>query len=36
VTVVDGKPEGKAEPTRVDGILLTLGREFDTKDKEKK
>jgi NADH-quinone oxidoreductase subunit E len=26
VTVVDGKPEGKVEPTRVDGILLSFGR----------
>jgi len=26
VTVVDGKPEGKVEPTRVDGILLAFQR----------
>jgi NADH-quinone oxidoreductase subunit E len=36
VTVVDGKPESKVEPTRVDGILLGFGREFGTKDKAKK
>ena len=27
VTVVDDKPEGKVEPTRVDGILLAFERE---------
>ena len=27
VTVVDGKPEAKAEPTRVDGLLLSFGHE---------
>lgn len=27
VTVVDGKAEAKVEPSRVDGILLALGRE---------
>jgi NADH-quinone oxidoreductase subunit E len=27
VTVVDDKPEGKVEPTKVDGILLAFGRE---------
>ena len=32
VTVVDDKPEGKVEPTRVDGILLAFKRE---KEKEK-
>ena len=32
VTVVDGKPEGKVEPTRVDGILLA----FEQKRKERK
>lgn len=36
VTVVDGKPESRVEPTRVDGILLGFGREFEIKDKEKK
>jgi NADH-quinone oxidoreductase subunit E len=25
VSVVDGKAEGKVEPTRVDGLLLALG-----------
>jgi len=35
VTVVDGKPEGSVEPTRVDGILLGFGREYKTKDTEK-
>ncbi len=34
VSVVDGKPEGQAEPTRVDGILLALGRDIGIKDKE--
>ncbi len=33
VTVVDGKPEGKVEPTRVDGILLSFGIEVEKKDK---
>ena len=27
VTVVDGKPEAKADPTRVDGLLLSFGHE---------
>lgn len=36
VTVVDGNPAGGVEPTKVDGILLGFGREFETKDKEKK
>jgi NADH-quinone oxidoreductase subunit E len=36
VTVVDGKPEGKVEPTRVDGILLAFGYNQEAKDKEKK
>jgi len=27
VTVVDDKPEGQVEPTKVDGILLAFGRE---------
>jgi NADH-quinone oxidoreductase subunit E len=35
VTVVDNKPEGKVEPTRVDGILLAFGYDHITKDKEK-
>jgi NADH:ubiquinone oxidoreductase subunit E len=35
VTVVDGKPEGRVEPTRVDGILLAFGYEHKTKDKVK-
>ena len=35
VTVVDGKPEAQVEPTKVDGLLLALGHEVDTKDKEK-
>jgi NADH-quinone oxidoreductase subunit E len=35
VTVVDSKPEGKVEPTRVDGILLGFEREREAKGKEK-
>jgi len=35
VTVVDKKPEGQVEPTRVDGILLGFGYEQGTKGKEK-
>ena len=35
VTVVDNKPEGKVEPTRVDGILLAFGHDYTAKDKEK-
>ena len=37
VTTVDNKPEGRAEPTRVDGILLAFEqeRERETKDKKK-
>jgi NADH-quinone oxidoreductase subunit E len=35
VTVVDGKPEARVEPTRVDGLLLAFERERDTKDKNK-
>jgi NADH-quinone oxidoreductase subunit E len=34
VTVVDDKPEGKVEPTRVDGILLAFEQERETKNKE--
>jgi NADH-quinone oxidoreductase subunit E len=33
VTVVDAKPQGKVEPTKVDGILLAF--EQERKDKEK-
>ncbi len=36
VTVVDGNPAGGMEPTKVDGILLGFGREYGTKEKEKK
>jgi NADH-quinone oxidoreductase subunit E len=35
VTVVDNKPEGKVEPTRVDGLLLGFGYDQTTKDKDK-
>ena len=35
VTVVDEKPEGQVEPTRVDGILLSFGYDTVTKDKDK-
>ena len=35
VTVVDGKPEARTEPTRVDGLLLSFGRERQ-KEAEKK
>ena len=35
VTVVDGKPEGQVEPTKVDGLLLGFGYEQDKKEKEK-
>jgi NADH-quinone oxidoreductase subunit E len=35
VTVVDGKPEARVEPTRVDGILLAFGRRPEAKGKEK-
>ena len=33
VTVVDDKPEGKVEPTKVDGILLAFEREQGEKGK---
>ncbi len=33
VTVVDNKPEGKVEPTRVDGILLAFGHDYTNKEK---
>ena len=35
VTVVDDKPEGKVEPTKVDGILLAFELEREEKGKEK-
>jgi NADH-quinone oxidoreductase subunit E len=35
VTVVDDKPEGQVEPTRVDGILLAFEQERKESDKEK-
>jgi NADH-quinone oxidoreductase subunit E len=35
VTVVDGKPEAKVEPTKVDGLLLAFERERKTKVEEK-
>jgi NADH-quinone oxidoreductase subunit E len=34
VTVVDDKPEGKVEPTKVDGILLAFEREREEKLKK--
>jgi len=34
VTVVDDKPQGKVEPTKVDGILLAFEREREKKAKE--
>ena len=34
VTVVDGKPEAKAAPTRVDGLLLSFGHESQKELKE--
>jgi NADH-quinone oxidoreductase subunit E len=36
VTVVDDKPEGKVEPTKVDGILLSFERKREKKDKKKR
>ena len=36
VTVVDGKPQAKVEPTKVDGILLSLEREREKRSKESK
>ncbi len=36
VTVVDGKPEGNVEPTRVDGILLNFELEREKEAKESK
>ena len=35
VTVVDDKPQGKVEPTKVDGILLAFELEREEKGKEK-
>jgi NADH-quinone oxidoreductase subunit E len=34
VTVVDDKPEGKVEPTKVDGMMLTFEREREKRAKE--
>ena len=34
VTVVDNKPQGKVEPTKVDGILLAFEREREKKGKK--
>ena len=34
VTVVDEKPQGQVEPTKVDGILLAFEREREKKDKK--
>ncbi len=34
VTVVDDKPQGKVEPTKVDGILLSFEREREEREKE--
>ena len=34
VTVVDDKPQGKVEPTKVDGILLAFEREREKKGKK--
>jgi NADH-quinone oxidoreductase subunit E len=34
VTVVDDKPQGNVEPTKVDGILLSFEREREEKSKE--
>ena len=36
VTVVDDKPEGKVEPTKVDGILLSFERERERQGGEKR
>ena len=36
VTVVDDKPEGKVEPTKVDGLLLAFELEREKKGKEDK
>ena len=34
VTVVDGKPQAKVEPTKVDGIMLAFEREREEESKE--
>jgi NADH-quinone oxidoreductase subunit E len=34
VTVVDGKPEAKVDPTRVDGVLLSFGRDTQKETEE--
>ena len=34
VTVVDDKPQGKVEPTKVDGLLLAFERERQERGKE--
>ena len=34
VTVVDDRPEGKVEPTKVDGILLAFEREREKKENQ--
>jgi NADH-quinone oxidoreductase subunit E len=34
VTVVDEKPEGQVEPTRVDGILLSFGYDIEQEGKK--
>jgi NADH-quinone oxidoreductase subunit E len=36
VTVVDDKPEGQVEPTKVDGILLSFERERERRSKKKR
>jgi len=35
VTVVNNKPEGKVEPTKVDGILLAFEREREERNKDR-
>ena len=35
VTVVDNKPQGKVEPTKVDGILLSFGVEIEKKGEDR-
>ena len=35
ITVVDDKPQGKVEPTKVDGILLAFEREREKKGKKR-
>jgi NADH-quinone oxidoreductase subunit E len=36
VTVVDEKPEGQVEPTKVDGIILSFEREREKRGEEKR